>query len=67
MDDQATLQKTLSFTLNGQPVRLDAPFGERLSESLRERCGARDVRSGATLAIAAHARCCLTARQFARA
>lgn len=34
------------FTLNGQPVGIDAPVGERLSQALRERLGARDVKIG---------------------
>ncbi|MBX2854700.1 MAG: molybdopterin-dependent oxidoreductase [Rhodobacteraceae bacterium] len=46
MEDQATLQSAVSFNLNGEPVLVEAPFGERLSESLRERCGARDVKIG---------------------
>ena len=47
MKDQAmALERGVSFELNGEPVCVDAPFGERLSESLRERCGARDVKVG---------------------
>lgn len=36
----------IRFTLNGSDVALDAPAGERLSVSLRERCGAKDVKVG---------------------
>ena len=36
----------ISFTLNGQPVTCDAPPGERLSETLRERLGARGTKVG---------------------
>ena len=34
------------FNLNGSDVSVDAAPGERLSASLRERCGARDVKIG---------------------
>ena len=33
-------------TLNGAPVRLDGPAGERLSYALRERCGLTGVKVG---------------------
>ncbi|MBL9052557.1 MAG: molybdopterin-dependent oxidoreductase, partial [Tabrizicola sp.] len=36
----------IRFTLNGQPVALDAPPTERLSESLRERLGHRGTKVG---------------------
>ncbi|GAB1477978.1 molybdopterin-dependent oxidoreductase [Paracoccaceae bacterium] len=36
----------IRFTLNGQPVTCDAPAGERLSETLRERLGARGTKVG---------------------
>ena len=36
----------VSFTLNDAPVVVEAQPGERLSESLRERLGARDVKIG---------------------
>ncbi|NTT87814.1 molybdopterin-dependent oxidoreductase [Tabrizicola fusiformis] len=36
----------IGFTLNGQPVTCDAPPGERLSETLRERLGARGTKVG---------------------
>ena len=36
----------IRFTLNGRPVLVAAPTGERLSETLRERLGARDVKIG---------------------
>ena len=35
-----------SFTLNGRPVSAAADTGERLSDTLRERLGARDVKVG---------------------
>lgn len=41
-----SLGAVAEFTLDGRPVLVDAPVGERLSESLRERCGARDVKIG---------------------
>ena len=34
------------FTLNGVPVDVAAAPGERLSDALRERCGAKDVKVG---------------------
>ena len=37
---------TVRFTLNGAEVAVTAPADERLSESLRERLGARDVKVG---------------------
>lgn len=37
---------TTGFTLNGTAVAVAAPAGERLSESLRERLGAREVKTG---------------------
>ncbi|WGI23052.1 molybdopterin cofactor-binding domain-containing protein [Amylibacter sp. IMCC11727] len=36
----------IRFVLNGEDVSFDAPTGERLSASLRERCGAKDVKIG---------------------
>ncbi|MBM7066954.1 molybdopterin cofactor-binding domain-containing protein [Actibacterium sp. 188UL27-1] len=45
MDKNSRLSLT-AFTLNGQMVEVDAPPGERLSHSLRERLGARDVKIG---------------------
>ena len=36
----------IRFSLNGTDVSIDAPSGERLSASLRERCGAKDVKIG---------------------
>ena len=44
--DKASATIPLGFTLNGAPVSVDAPPGERLSETLRERLGARDVKVG---------------------
>lgn len=38
--------QTTRFTLNGSAVAVEAPPGERLSDSLRERLGARDVKVG---------------------
>ncbi len=38
--------QTASFTLNGRPVSVAAPPGERLSQTLRERLGAREVKIG---------------------
>lgn len=47
MDGHPTAtDQTVSFTLNGQPVTTSAHTGERLSQSLRERLGARDVKIG---------------------
>ncbi len=37
---------SLNFHLNGEPVQITPPPGERLSETLRERLGARDVKIG---------------------
>ncbi|MCM2562633.1 molybdopterin-dependent oxidoreductase [Lutimaribacter sp. EGI FJ00015] len=45
MDDQTAITRT-GFKLNGQAVSVDADPGERLSHSLRERLGARDVKVG---------------------
>ncbi|MBC7153755.1 MAG: molybdopterin-dependent oxidoreductase [Rhodobacteraceae bacterium] len=45
MDNPATTTLT-AFRLNGEIVELAAPAGERLSHSLRERLGARDVKIG---------------------
>ena len=45
MDNAASLMLT-AFRLNGEIVELSAPAGERLSHSLRERLGARDVKIG---------------------
>ncbi|MGA0542354.1 molybdopterin-dependent oxidoreductase [Neotabrizicola sp. VNH66] len=36
----------IGFTLNGQPVTVDAPGSERLSETLRERLGQRGTKVG---------------------
>ncbi|MFD1511313.1 molybdopterin-dependent oxidoreductase [Lacimonas salitolerans] len=44
--DKATAITRTGFTLNGQPVSVDADPGERLSHALRERLGARDVKIG---------------------
>ena len=40
------MAEALRFTLNGQAVALSPRPGERLSEALRERLGARDVKEG---------------------
>ncbi len=40
------MSEPLRFTLNGQSVQAEAPAGERLSRTLRERLGARDVKVG---------------------
>ena len=40
------LVQELGFTLNGKPVVVSAPAGERLSEALRERLASRDVKVG---------------------
>ncbi|WP_146585755.1 molybdopterin-dependent oxidoreductase [Puniceibacterium confluentis] len=45
MDKVATSQVT-GFTLNNAPVQVAARPGERLSQALRERLGARDVKIG---------------------
>ena len=45
MDSATTIART-GFTLNGASVSLDAPPGEPLSQALRERLGARDVKVG---------------------
>ncbi|KIC08765.1 aldehyde oxidase [Leisingera sp. ANG-M1] len=45
MKDQA-VNPAVAFTLNGQAVRAVPRLGERLSEMLRERLGARDVKTG---------------------
>lgn len=45
MDSRVAVART-AFTLNGRPVSVDAPPGERLSRALRERLGARDVKVG---------------------
>jgi len=42
----ATGERTISFTLNGASAVVAAPPGERLSQALRERCAARDVKVG---------------------
>jgi aldehyde oxidoreductase len=44
--DQRVTETGLSFVLNGQAVNIAPVPGERLSESLRERLGARDVKIG---------------------
>jgi CO/xanthine dehydrogenase Mo-binding subunit/aerobic-type carbon monoxide dehydrogenase small subunit (CoxS/CutS family) len=44
--DRATQDMTLAFTLNGAPVTAAPGVGERLSETLRETLGARDVKIG---------------------
>lgn len=36
----------LQFTLNGQPAAVDAPDGESLLDTLRERCGVTSVKDG---------------------
>ena len=63
------LQGTVSFTLNRQPVAVAPAVGERLSASLRDRLGARDVKVGCnagdcgacTVLVAGSLRCaCLT-------
>ena len=36
----------IRFELNGAAVAVDAVAGARLSASLRERCGAKDVKVG---------------------
>jgi aldehyde oxidoreductase len=36
----------ITFTVNGQPVSVDAPFTERLSETLRERLGLKGTKIG---------------------
>ncbi|GMG84119.1 molybdopterin-dependent oxidoreductase [Paralimibaculum aggregatum] len=47
MDDFADRPTgALSFTLNGRAVEVASLPGERLSETMRERCGARDVKIG---------------------
>ncbi len=45
MDGASNIAK-VDFLLNGKPVSVDAGFGLRLSEALRERLGARDVKIG---------------------
>ncbi|MFV0384566.1 molybdopterin-dependent oxidoreductase [Paracoccus sp. (in: a-proteobacteria)] len=45
MDDQ-TLNSSIALILNGKPVSVAVAPGERLSETLRERLGARDVKIG---------------------
>ncbi|MEI2805620.1 molybdopterin-dependent oxidoreductase [Albidovulum sp.] len=45
MRDEMPAEAT-RFTLNGAEVAVTAPAGERLSDSLRERLGARDVKIG---------------------
>ena len=45
MDRPNAITRT-GFTLNGQAVSVDADAGERLSHSLRERLGAREVKIG---------------------
>ncbi|PIE16849.1 MAG: aldehyde oxidase [Rhodobacterales bacterium] len=45
MDGEMT-RCQIAFTLNGEPVRTEVKTGERLSEALRERLDARDVKIG---------------------
>ncbi len=40
------MNASIAFTLNGEPVRLEAPPLERLSEALRERAGLTGVKVG---------------------
>ncbi len=44
--DKAVVSSRLSFTLNGEIATLDPKTGERLSFSLRERLGRKDVKIG---------------------
>ncbi|GGH23270.1 CO or xanthine dehydrogenase, Mo-binding subunit [Cribrihabitans marinus] len=44
--DKRVEKDTVAFTLNGAPARITPRPGERLSESLRERLEARDVKIG---------------------
>ncbi len=44
--DQKVVDTRIAFRLNGRPVEIDPYPGERLSEALRERLGARDVKIG---------------------
>ncbi len=44
--DPADAGGSIAFDLNGQPVTVTAPPAERLSQALRERLGARDVKVG---------------------
>lgn len=44
--DGAIAAPVADFLLNGRPVRLGAPAGERLSSTLRERLEVRDVKVG---------------------
>ncbi len=46
MMDGTAARPGLAFTLNGRPVAVDPPPGERLSQTLRERLGAREVKIG---------------------
>lgn len=46
MMDNPASKMLIGFRLNGKIVELAAPAGERLSHSLRERLGARDVKIG---------------------
>lgn len=41
-----TMERGLSFTLNGKKVEMEAPPGLRLSQALREALGSRDVKVG---------------------
>ncbi|MFC3614338.1 molybdopterin-dependent oxidoreductase [Lutimaribacter marinistellae] len=44
--DKSISNHTTDFALNGSPVSISPRAGERLSEALRERLGARDVKIG---------------------
>ncbi len=44
--DRSVANRTTDFSLNGAPVSVSPRPGERLSETLRERLGARDVKIG---------------------
>lgn len=44
--DKPVRETVTDFSLNGRPVRTNPVAGERLSETLRERLGARDVKIG---------------------
>ena len=44
--DKASAAHLTGFTLNHAPVQVDARPGERLSQALRDRLGARDVKIG---------------------
>ncbi|MEY8840808.1 2Fe-2S iron-sulfur cluster-binding protein, partial [Cribrihabitans sp. XS_ASV171] len=44
--DRSVVNRSTDFSLNGSPVSVTPRAGERLSEALRERLGARDVKVG---------------------